>query len=216
MLYYILGAIIIVAIAVYIWIYYYVKNDEGEFLYTEEITIMSKRTLRHYYKDFEIWEIFNFLSPEEAQKCIDVAENTAKKGNLETKRPNMIAQVNKENYSTAENIGKSISKLMDTSTEHKSVFGIYKYVPGEEIKSHYDGCVTNKDAACAEVEVSNLIFLNDDYQGGELFFYGLGLKITPEIGKLVLFKNYDKNAKRVDRSGYETNVILNGMQYLLR
>ena len=177
---------------------------------------MGKRTLRHYCDDYEIWEIFEFFSKEEAQKCIDIAERLAKSGKLENKRPNMIARLNKENYELMEKLGKIISNLMNTPIEHKDKFGIYKYIPGENIEGHYDGCSSKKDKACEEIEVSNIIFLNDDYKGGELYFRMLDLKIKPELGKMIMFKSYDKDGKLVPHSGFESTKVLNGMQYLLR
>ena len=177
---------------------------------------MGKRTLRHYCDDYEIWEIFEFFSKEEAQKCIDIAERLAKSGKLENKRQNMIARLNKENYELMEKLGKIISNLMNTPIEHKDKFGIYKYIPGENIEGHYDGCSSKKDKACEEIEVSNIIFLNDDYKGGELYFRMLDLKIKPELGKMIMFKSYDKDGKLVPHSGFESTKVLNGMQYLLR
>lgn len=218
MLYYILAAFVLLcAAAAYIWIYYSTKGEVEEIiLYTEEVTIMGKRTLRHYCGDFEIWEIFDFLSQEEAQKCIDIAETLAKTDMLENKRPNMIARLNKENYELMEKLGKIISNLMKTSIEYKESFGIYKYIPETNIDGHYDGCSSKKDKACEEIEVSNIIFLNNDYKGGELYFRGLDFKIKPEIGKMIMFKNYDKEGKLVPYSGFESTKVMNGMQYLLR
>lgn len=218
MLYYILAAVIVLSIGVYTWIYHSVKEEEEDevVVYTEEITIMGKRTLRHYCGDYEIWEIFDFLSQQEAQKCIDIAERLAKSEKLENKRPNMITRLNKEKYELMEKLGKIISSLMNTPITHKDKFGIYKYVPGTNIEGHFDGCSSKKDEACEEVEVSNIIFLNDDYRGGELYFRMLDLKIKPQLGKMIMFKNYDKDGNLVSYSGFESTKILNGMQYLLR
>jgi hypothetical protein len=218
MLYYILAAVIVVSIGVYTWIYHSVKEEEEDELivYTEEITIMGKRTLRHYCGDYEIWEIFEFFSKEETQKCIDIAERLDKTGKVENKKPNMIARLDKDNYELMEKLGKIVSNLMNTPIEHKDRFGIYKYIPGTNIEGHYDGCSSKKDKACEEVEVSNIIFLNDDYKGGELYFRMLDLKIKPELGKMIMFKAYDKDGKLVFYSGFESAKIQNGMQYLLR
>jgi hypothetical protein len=218
MLYYILAAVIVVSIGVYTWIYHSVKEEEEDELivYTEEITIMGKRTLRHYCGDYEIWEIFEFFSKEETQKCIDIAERLNKTGKVENKKPNMVARLDKDNYELMEKLGKIVSNLMNTPIEHKDRFGIYKYIPGTNIEGHYDGCSSKKDKACEEVEVSNIIFLNDDYKGGELYFRMLDLKIKPELGKMIMFKAYDKDGKLVFYSGFESAKIQNGMQYLLR
>lgn len=212
MLYYILLILIICVTGVWI----YKKKEEEDLLYTEEVTIMGKRTLRHYYKEIEIWEIFEALSPKEAQSCIDIAEHLAKTTKLENKRLNMIARITKEKHRLVENLGKTISKLMETPIKYKEQFGIYKYIPEKNIEGHYDGCYTNKDEPCAEVDVSNIIFLNGDYQGGSIYFRLLDLMIRPEIGKMVMFKNYDKNKNRIKHVGFESTKVLNGMQYLLR
>jgi len=219
MLYYILAAIIVLCAAAiaYTWYYHSVlEKKKDEFLYTEEITIMGKRTLRHYCNDFEIWEIFDFFSKEEAQKCIDIAENLAKTRQVENKSSNMIARLNKEKYELMEKLGKIISNLMTTESEYKNNFGIYKYIPGTNIEVHHDGCSSKKGKPCEEVEVSNIIFLNDDYKGGKIYFKSLDLKIQPALGKMIIFKNYDKDGKRYYDSEFESTKILNGMQYLLR
>jgi hypothetical protein len=44
----------------------------------------------------------------------------------------------------------------------------------------------------------------------------LDLKIKPELGKMIMFKAYDKDGKLVFYSGFESAKIQNGMQYLLR
>jgi hypothetical protein len=214
MLYYILGAVIILCAAAVAYIYY--TKEEELFLNTEEVTISGKRALRHYCTDYEIWEIFNFISPEEALKCIDTAEHLAKTTHLKNKPPNMIARLTKDDYEFIETLGKVISKLTNTFIRHKDSFGIYKYIPGTNIEGHYDGCSRKKDKVCAEVEVSNIIFLNNDYTGGSLYFGSLDLMIRPEVGKLVMFKNYDKEGKIVPYSGFKSTKVLNGMQYLLR
>jgi predicted 2-oxoglutarate/Fe(II)-dependent dioxygenase YbiX len=60
-------------------------------------------------------------------------------------------------------------------------YSILKYSPGEEYKRHYD---TGTEMGRA---VSVLIYLNDDYAGGELEFPNFGVKIKPEAGMVVMF-----------------------------
>jgi predicted 2-oxoglutarate/Fe(II)-dependent dioxygenase YbiX len=56
-----------------------------------------------------------------------------------------------------------------------------KYRSGEEYKAHYDGGTMSGRA------VSALVYLNSDYEGGEIEFPHFGIKIKPEAGMMLLF-----------------------------
>lgn len=60
-------------------------------------------------------------------------------------------------------------------------YSILKYRPGEEYKSHYDG------GTMSGRTISALIYLNSNYEGGEIEFPHFGVKIKPEAGMMVLF-----------------------------
>ena len=60
-----------------------------------------------------------------------------------------------------------------------------KYGPGEHFNEHLDNGATY---SCA---VSLVAYLNDDYEGGELYFRTWGLTIKPKAGDLYIFpSNY--------------------------
>lgn len=60
-----------------------------------------------------------------------------------------------------------------------------KYEVGEEYKAHVDAGPSENRI------VSGILYLNDDYEGGELVFPELGVTIKPKAGELVLFpSNY--------------------------
>ena len=60
-------------------------------------------------------------------------------------------------------------------------YNLLKYSGGEEYKAHYDGGTGMARA------VSALVYLNNDYEGGELEFTHFGVKIKPQPGMLILF-----------------------------
>jgi predicted 2-oxoglutarate/Fe(II)-dependent dioxygenase YbiX len=67
---------------------------------------------------------------------------------------------------------------------HES-YNMLRYQGGQEYKAHADG--TTKDGR----SVSAIIYLNNDYEGGEVEFVNYGIKIKPEPGMLLLFpSNY--------------------------
>lgn len=64
-------------------------------------------------------------------------------------------------------------------------YNLLKYSGGQEYKEHYDG--GTGIGRC----ISALVYLNDNYDGGEIEFINFGIKIKPEPGMLILFpSNY--------------------------
>ncbi len=60
-------------------------------------------------------------------------------------------------------------------------FNILKYQTGQEYKAHFDG-VTRTHRS-----ISPILYLNDDYTGGELEFVFHNVKIKPSPGMLAIF-----------------------------
>lgn len=64
-------------------------------------------------------------------------------------------------------------------------YNMLKYRGGEEYKAHYDGGTSTRR------QVSAIIYLNNDYEGGEVEFVNFKIKIKPEPGMMLIFpSNY--------------------------
>ncbi len=64
-------------------------------------------------------------------------------------------------------------------------YNLLRYSGGEEYKAHYDGGTHMARA------ISAVVYLNSDFEGGELEFTHFGVKIKPQPGMLILFpSNY--------------------------
>jgi hypothetical protein len=75
--------------------------------------------------------------------------------------------------------------LIDTEIFNVEGFQLLRYGVGGQYKAHHDAYPAVKRA------VSVLIYLNDDYEGGEIEFINFDLKIKPKAGTLILFpSNY--------------------------
>jgi predicted 2-oxoglutarate/Fe(II)-dependent dioxygenase YbiX len=64
---------------------------------------------------------------------------------------------------------------------HHEDYQLLKYKTGQEYKAHADG---GTDIGRA---ISAVLYLNDDYEGGEIEFPNFGVKLKPKSGTLVLF-----------------------------
>ena len=73
------------------------------------------------------------------------------------------------------------SESQNIKMEFMEAINFVKYGPGEHFSSHSDHGFSY---VCT---VSSVMYLNDDYEGGELEFTKLGFKIKPEAGDIVIF-----------------------------
>lgn len=71
--------------------------------------------------------------------------------------------------------------LADIPELYHEPYNLLKYKAGTEYRAHYDGDTRSARA------VSPILYLNDDYTGGELEFVNFGLKIKPKAGTLYIF-----------------------------
>jgi len=60
-------------------------------------------------------------------------------------------------------------------------FNLLKYQTGQEYKAHHDGDTPSGRS------YSPILYLNDDYSGGELEFVNFNITIKPKAGMLVIF-----------------------------
>lgn len=60
-------------------------------------------------------------------------------------------------------------------------YQLLKYSGGQHYGAHYDGGTGSARA------ISPILYLNDDYQGGEIEFINFGIKIKPKAGSLLVF-----------------------------
>jgi Rps23 Pro-64 3,4-dihydroxylase Tpa1-like proline 4-hydroxylase len=65
-----------------------------------------------------------------------------------------------------------------TDVEH---YNVLRYQTGDHYIAHYDGGTGTKRS------VSAILYLNDDYEGGEIEFVNFGIKIKPKAGTFLLF-----------------------------
>lgn len=91
-------------------------------------------------------------------------------------------QLNNEFYLAIMSASQSYNTIFDIDeTYHVESYQLLKYQTGEEYKAHYDGTTETRRS------VSPILYLNDNYEGGELEFVHFDLKIKPKAGSLYLF-----------------------------
>jgi len=91
-------------------------------------------------------------------------------------------------------------------------FRFYRYNPGESFKPHYDGCFprNRNDMSMS----SFIIYLNDNFVGGETTFFirGKEVKVQPKKGSVLIFWHGDCPSSFL----HEGSVLSQGTKYVLR
>ena len=82
---------------------------------------------------------------------------------------------------------------------------LMRYREGEYFGVHTDAPFVAQDGAITKLSL--VLYLNDDYAGGETIFPDLGLEVRPEVGKILLFPpDLSHMSKPISR----------GMKYIIR
>jgi prolyl 4-hydroxylase len=124
------------------------------------------------------------------------------------------------NNSYANEIKKNLSTYFSIPFENMEDIDIIKYEKGGEYKLHHDFFHSSETYYSGEIErggqriLTFLIYLNDNFEGGETEFPKHDLKITPKKGKLVVWTNTTEDGS-VDYDSLHAGLpVINGVKYI--
>ena len=84
-------------------------------------------------------------------------------------------------------------------------YTIRRYRTGGDMGSHVDKNTENPENS---MDWTALIYLNDDYEGGELVFDDLGFKLKPSAGSIIFFPCLESHRVKEVLSGTKTYIFL--------
>lgn len=111
-------------------------------------------------------------------------------------------------------------QLTGLKGRHLERLQIARYSPGGFYRPHYDTC--NEPTGCKNFRAKGgnrhatlLVYLNDDFEGGQTHFPLLGESIQPRQGKAVFFKTTDLETGRIiEESLHEGKAIQGGHKWI--
>lgn len=155
-------------------------------------------------KGYSVHEIDDFLTPEECDHIISISKDQMK--------PSMIYSDTSDVYDTASrkseqawikdeadplvaSISQKVSKISQIPIENQEDMQVVSYNPGGFFTPHYDACDGNTgycermDGRAGPRLWTYLIYLNDNFEGGETVFPELKVSVKPKKGKCVVFQS---------------------------
>ena len=150
---------------------------------------------------FNAKTIKNFLSDEESQKIVNFAKSIERWedggsefwNNRSLNAQNIYRDYDKEIgellYETKEKVKTAIQSLYGLNQVYPDLMQIIRWFPGMEQPPHADDMTDHDDPELdwfKHREYGAIIYLNDDYEGGETYYPQHEKSISPEIGKLAV------------------------------
>lgn len=181
-------------------------------------------------KNYEICEIADFLTSDECDIIRKIAEQRELEQStvvnddgisvidLYTRKSFQTWLKNKECLTT-QKIAKMVSDIVDVPIAHQEKLQVVAYRPGGYYRQHYDASyhpdvIANTHRGCGPRIYTILIYLNDDFEGGETFFEWANLTVKPKKGKAIIFQNLDANLDLIPESLHAGLPISNGIKWI--
>lgn len=192
----------------------------GSAYFLWEVILTDKTPLK-------ILEIEDFLNDQECKQIIDFAtkkgmdDSMVDNGVLVTSeniykydRDSKQCWIRSNEHPFVLNIQRKLKKYIDLPIYLQEAMQVVKYSPGGYFKSHYDEKISWIGHRYYRY-ATFLIYLNDDYTGGETFFPRIPYTVKPKKGKAILFHNISKNNHKILwYSKHEGKDVLDGQKWI--
>jgi prolyl 4-hydroxylase len=117
-------------------------------------------------------------------------------------------------------MSEKVAKITRTDICLQEPLQVVHYHPGGFFRPHIDACDGNEEE-CKRMNgnqgprhITVLVYLNDDYTGGETAFPKLGVTVTPKKGKAVVFHSVDSRGRILQDSQHGGNPVIQGEKWV--
>ncbi len=107
-------------------------------------------------------------------------------------------------------LNRRLAKISGTAPEQGEAIQILKYQRGEEYRPHLDFVRASEN----QRNLTALVYLNDEYVGGETWFVQTDLKIKGKRGDAILFRNTLPDRQPDKMSEHASLPVISGVKYL--
>jgi prolyl 4-hydroxylase len=106
-------------------------------------------------------------------------------------------------------INRRVAAVTGTAYECGETLQALRYAPGQQYRPHFDFVPGDNQRIWTA-----LLYLNDDYQGGETAFVQTGLKVRGALGDALVFFNATGNGELDPQTEHAGLPVLKGAKYL--
>jgi prolyl 4-hydroxylase len=176
----------------------------------------------------EFKEIPNFLTHEECDVLIKMSEPKLVDSMIYGSESDDViteSRVSKQCWFRNENqlvekISHKCASATSTNKNCQEELQVVKYAKGGFFVPHFDPC-EGDEQFCERMNHGSghrkytvLVYLNDDFEGGETEFPVLKKSVKPEKGKAVIFRSVDDNGNIIPESKHGGNPVTQGEKWV--
>lgn len=184
-----------------------------------------------FYRDGEYYirEIQNFLSDEECDRIRQISDPKLFKSRVYTSNSDVEdSQVRISDQCWLKDdddefiakLSHRIASVTGTDLKSQEELQVVRYKSGGFYKPHYDACNKETDD-CTRLNkglgprfMTFIIYLNDDFEGGETLFPQIGAAVVPKKGKAAIFYNVDNEGEVLPKSLHGGLDVRNGEKWI--
>lgn len=192
----------------------------------------SKEGFQLSEDNYDVQIIENFLTPDECDTIIRLAKKkgleegmvyTDNKKDLyaldKSSRDSKTAWLEDNEHSVVEKIAKKAAELSKLPIEKQEPLQVAYYNQGGKFVEHHDACTEKSDKKCDAIDINPrrstlLIYLNDDFEGGETEFRLIGKKIKPLKGQAIFFWDTYENKEIIEKSLHCGHKVKSGEKWI--
>lgn len=154
---------------------------------------------------YQVYQVDSILSADECDRLLQVASRYLQPSKVNSASQE-ISNIRTSMQAWLEpgdpDVGAIVQKIRSVASALTGVFDeqafeslqVARYEPSQEYREHYDACVSK--TICQGKErlyrrATVIVYLSDDFEGGETFFPKMDTRIVPRKGAGVLFYNTD-------------------------
>ncbi len=221
--------IILLCLIFIIFYYLYIKYLSLKNI--ESFTVIVKE--KYFYH-----EIDNVFTPNECNMIISLSKNklsrsTATGVGIIKERTSWHTWLG-DNIPFVASFNQKLHSLINTYSntklnyENTEKLQVVRYLPSQKYNAHYDCChpdfqkTADRKIHCLnDIKINGslrygtiLVYLNNNFTGGETEFPKLGVKIKPKIGKVLIFYSLDTNKRQIDESLHAGLPVKTGIKWI--
>jgi prolyl 4-hydroxylase len=103
-------------------------------------------------------------------------------------------------------LNRRIAAVTGTEAAQGEPLQILRYRPGQEYKPHFDAVAGDPNQRILTV----LVYLNDDYEGGETLFLKTGLRFRGRRGDALMFRNASADGRADELAQHAGRPVIAG------
>ena len=179
--------------------------------------------------DYYIKEIPDFLTANECDQICEISRNKLTPSKVYTSnddQENNTVRISDQCWlkdlddTIIKRISERVAKLTQTDIKSQEELQVVKYSEGGFYRPHFDACNKETDD-CSRLNkglgpryITFIIYLNDDFEGGETFFPRIDKYVVPKKGKAAIFYNLDNEGEILPKSLHGGVDVKNGEKWI--